>query len=217
MMNGRDVLVVATEFEDRTPTSEAMAWLADFLARHGGSAPAATVKTAGKAAGHGDKTLKTARRHLGVTSTTSGFPRRSQWKLPPGLTLGQSGQSSDSEDANFDASSAHGFTVGAHGLAFALMAGDEVDAITAAVISDAGHTPEGAPQALRLAAAGCAEAAVLRSACFACLKALGGPLLTVDAKPSRAFEACGKSRSTGRSGTCGCSGCSACRRRSTSR
>ncbi|MBA2639915.1 MAG: AAA family ATPase [Nocardioidaceae bacterium] len=68
---------------DRTATAEAGDWLSDYLASRGGEASSADAKKEGAAAGHSQDCLKRAKRRLGITDRSEGFPRRTLWKLPP--------------------------------------------------------------------------------------------------------------------------------------
>lgn len=68
---------------DRTATSEAADWLADYLSSEGGTLESSVVKTAGKRAGHSPDALKRARKKLQIVSDSRGFPRKTYWILPP--------------------------------------------------------------------------------------------------------------------------------------
>lgn len=78
----RDAVADTTQDGDRSATSEATDWLADYLAGAGGSADSAEVKKAGGKAGHSTDSLKRARLRLGCPSLSVGFPRRTVWTLP---------------------------------------------------------------------------------------------------------------------------------------
>ena len=67
---------------DRTATSEAADWLRDYLTDQDTGCESATVKSAGKKAGHSVDALKRARKRLRVRCESSGFPRRTYWQLP---------------------------------------------------------------------------------------------------------------------------------------
>ena len=67
---------------DRSATSEAADWLHDYLTSEGGRADSAAIKREGAKAGHSKDALRRAKQGIGVTSTTTGFPRRAFWSLP---------------------------------------------------------------------------------------------------------------------------------------
>lgn len=77
-----DVMARAAEPGDKTATTEAADWLADYLEAEGGRAESAEIKREGAKAGHSIDSLKRARRRLGLTSESSGFPRRTYWATP---------------------------------------------------------------------------------------------------------------------------------------
>src|SRR5262249_16788372 len=64
---------------DRTATGEALDWLKDYLSANDGQADSAAIKRDGSKAGHSISSLQRARQRLRLTTTTSGFPRRSFW------------------------------------------------------------------------------------------------------------------------------------------
>jgi hypothetical protein len=68
--------------DDRTATTEAADWLVDHLASQGGADDSANVKKEGLKADHSISTLRRARRLIGATFESSGYPRRTQWVLP---------------------------------------------------------------------------------------------------------------------------------------
>lgn len=84
--------------ETRSATSEAGDWLLGYLADNGGTAPSADVKADGGRNGHSYDALKRARTRLGITSTSSGFPRKTYWSLPE-TQLEQPSESSHGESA----------------------------------------------------------------------------------------------------------------------
>jgi len=91
----RDALEAAGETSDaRSATSEAADWLTDHLTSEGGSDTSASIKAAGRNAGHSESALKRARQRIKATSTASGFPRQTFWTLPG--TAPQSGHASQS-------------------------------------------------------------------------------------------------------------------------
>jgi hypothetical protein len=67
---------------DKTATSEAADWLADYLAIQGGPADSALIKREGHKAGHSESALKRARLKLQVTAASHGYPRKTFWSLP---------------------------------------------------------------------------------------------------------------------------------------
>lgn len=86
----RDALEASAEaIGDKTATSEAADWLSDFLTDQGGTAESASIKAAGKQAGHSADALKRARRQLRIASDSRGFPRRTYWILPVGAPSGR--------------------------------------------------------------------------------------------------------------------------------
>jgi len=79
-----DVMSRAVESgDDKSATSEAADWLADYLASKGGQVPCADAKRAGRAAGHSEASVKRARIRLDLVVTSVGFPRSTFWELPP--------------------------------------------------------------------------------------------------------------------------------------
>lgn len=75
-------VLCATPAAPDTGRLDAAGWLTDWLADHDGSAPAAEIATAAKAAGIAAATLKRARGKAGVTSERRGFGQGSVWTLP---------------------------------------------------------------------------------------------------------------------------------------
>jgi hypothetical protein len=79
----RDALETIAEPMDRTATTEAAGWLADWLATQPErTAESSTVKHAARAAGHTERTLKRAKDSAGVIIVSRGYPRRTFWTLP---------------------------------------------------------------------------------------------------------------------------------------
>ncbi len=70
--------------DDKSAASEAGDWLTDHLTILGGTDDSASIKRAGQKAGHSPDALKRARRKLGATLTSEGFPRRTFWTLGTG-------------------------------------------------------------------------------------------------------------------------------------
>lgn len=78
----REAIDVATASSgERTATAEAAAWLTDYLTSQGGTAESATIKTAGRHAGHTVTALHKARVTLHLRTDDIGFPRRTFWTL----------------------------------------------------------------------------------------------------------------------------------------
>lgn len=75
---------------DRTATSDAAAWLEDFMESVGGVTESKTVKEAAKQAGHSSGALARARSKLHIAFEYHGFPRRSYWRSPLGSRPGES-------------------------------------------------------------------------------------------------------------------------------
>lgn len=81
----RELLRSGAEGADlRTATGEAADWLHDYLTIAGGMSASAKVKEEGRHAGHSGDALKRARAKLGVLSESSGYPRKTYWRLPVG-------------------------------------------------------------------------------------------------------------------------------------
>ena len=72
-----DLLEMASEDGDRTERDEAGEWLLDYLA--GGPKPAVEVFREARKAGHADKTLKRAKKAVGVKSLKSAFGMGNAW------------------------------------------------------------------------------------------------------------------------------------------
>ena len=82
----REVLLQATSesADAKTATTEAMAWLADYLSLHQ-VASSQQIKADAKVDGHGPDALKRARQRIGAGAISHGFPRRTYWSAT-GLT-----------------------------------------------------------------------------------------------------------------------------------
>lgn len=79
----RQALELAGEGADsRSATSEAAGWLEDHLTSQGGTDESASIKDAGRKAGHSKDALLRALKRLKGTTESSGFPRRTYWTLP---------------------------------------------------------------------------------------------------------------------------------------
>jgi hypothetical protein len=86
----RDLLESAGEgAESRSATSEAADWLRDYLLSVGGTSESAKVKEEGRRAGHSADALKRARTRVKVSAESSGFPRRTYWRLTVGAVSGE--------------------------------------------------------------------------------------------------------------------------------
>jgi hypothetical protein len=68
--------------EQRSAAADAQHWLEDYLTLKGGICESAKVKKAAVAAGHTDRSLRTARSRLKIEVSESGFPRHTWWSLP---------------------------------------------------------------------------------------------------------------------------------------
>lgn len=78
----KDALAATSESDgDKSATSEASDWLHDYLTSQDGTADSGVIKREGAKAGHSKDTLQRARQRLGITSVTSGFPRRAFWSI----------------------------------------------------------------------------------------------------------------------------------------
>ena len=73
---------------DKSATSEAGDWLADYLDMTGG-APSSDVKRDGAEAGHSLDALKRARQRIGAVVKSEGFPRSTHWYPPVGAQSAQ--------------------------------------------------------------------------------------------------------------------------------
>jgi hypothetical protein len=74
------------EFETRTATGEAVAWLKDYLKDKGGHAPSAEVTREAGAAGIGLPALRRAQRKAGVIpQRTATIPSTTEWVLPSAM------------------------------------------------------------------------------------------------------------------------------------
>lgn len=80
----KEAMVSAAEMAgDKSATTEAAEWLADYLHSQDGSADSATIKREGGKAGHNVDALKRARRKLQIAAVNQGFPRKTFWTLTP--------------------------------------------------------------------------------------------------------------------------------------
>jgi len=97
------------------------------------------------------------------------------------------GETERDERGRFRSGNKAAIVVGEHSQAF--WAGVEARRreIEDALIADAGHARDDAPQALRLVVAGIAEAALLKTSAFERIVASGGPL-TSDGRARRAYQ-----------------------------
>jgi AAA domain-containing protein len=70
------------ETEDSGATAEAVQWLRDYLITERGSKESATIKSAGRSAGHSESALQRARAKLRIITESRGMPRKTWWFLP---------------------------------------------------------------------------------------------------------------------------------------
>lgn len=75
---------------NRTATSEASAWLEDYMESVGGVVESKVVKAAAREAGHSTATLDRARVKLRIAFESHGYPRRSYWRSPVVSPSGES-------------------------------------------------------------------------------------------------------------------------------
>jgi len=81
----REVLEsVGATAEARSATGEAAGWLEGHLTNQGGTDESASVKEAGRKAGHSRDALYRALKGLKGTTESRGFPRHTYWSLPGG-------------------------------------------------------------------------------------------------------------------------------------
>ncbi len=125
----RDVLEASGESADaRSATSEAAGWLEDHLTSKGGTDDSASIKEAGRRAGHSKDALIRALNRLKGTSEARGFPRRTYWSLPG--TQPQSSQPSGRSPGE-SATTATTATTGDNGRS--VVAVNAVDAVVASL------------------------------------------------------------------------------------
>lgn len=77
-----DAMRQTADGDDRTAIGEAAAWLEDYLADNGGTAPSSDCKRAGAKEGHSESAIKRAHKRLRLVTESRGFPRKSFWSLP---------------------------------------------------------------------------------------------------------------------------------------
>ena len=75
---------VGATAEARSATGEATGWLEGHLTNQGGTDESASVKEAGRKAGHSRDSLQRALKRLKGTTESRGFPRHTYWSLPGG-------------------------------------------------------------------------------------------------------------------------------------
>jgi hypothetical protein len=72
--------------EQRSAASDAQHWLEDYLTMNGGVAESAKIsakiKKAAHAAGHTERSIRTARTRLKVEISEHAYPRQTWWSLP---------------------------------------------------------------------------------------------------------------------------------------
>ncbi|MGH3921392.1 MAG: hypothetical protein ACRDTT_00680, partial [Pseudonocardiaceae bacterium] len=85
---GESERTVADILSDSTPQGEsrsdrdaAAGWLTDYLTQRGGEAPWTEIRKAAHSEAIADRTLQRACSRAGVTSTRTGFPSRTVWRL----------------------------------------------------------------------------------------------------------------------------------------
>jgi hypothetical protein len=74
--------------EQRTALDEAAAWLNEYMILHGPKVFSGDAKSAGRAAGHSQRTVERAPRKLGLDIVKEGFPARVYWVRSPGPSNG---------------------------------------------------------------------------------------------------------------------------------
>jgi hypothetical protein len=78
----KEAIAAATENAgDKSATTEAADWLADYLTSQGSTADSAGIKAAGAAAGHTRISLQRARVRLHLDTDSRGFPRKTYWSI----------------------------------------------------------------------------------------------------------------------------------------
>ncbi|HEX6758785.1 MAG TPA: AAA family ATPase [Propionibacteriaceae bacterium] len=68
--------------DQKSAATEAEHWLEDYLRMKGGIDLSAKIKKAAYAAGHTERSLRTARKRLNIGITEADFPRQTWWSLP---------------------------------------------------------------------------------------------------------------------------------------
>lgn len=68
--------------EQKSAATDAQHWLEDFLTLKGGICESAKIKQTAQAAGHTERSLRTARTRLKVEISEHGYPRQTWWSLP---------------------------------------------------------------------------------------------------------------------------------------
>jgi hypothetical protein len=68
--------------EQKSAATDAQHWLEDYLTMMGGVAESAKIKMAAHAAGHTERSIRTARSRLKIEISESGYPRHTWWSLP---------------------------------------------------------------------------------------------------------------------------------------
>jgi AAA domain len=68
--------------DQKSAATEAEHWLEDYLTMKGGIDLSAKIKKAAYAAGHTERSLRTARKRLNIGITEADFPRQTWWSLP---------------------------------------------------------------------------------------------------------------------------------------
>jgi hypothetical protein len=84
-----DVMRTAADSpEDRSAVGEAAEWLIDYVSLNGGTVASTDAKREGAKAGHSQDSLKRARRKLGLTIRSEGYPRVTYWEKPVAKAVG---------------------------------------------------------------------------------------------------------------------------------
>jgi hypothetical protein len=68
--------------EQKSAATDAQHWLEDYLTMKGGVLESAKIKKAASAAGHTERSIRTARTRLNVKISEHGYPRQTWWSLP---------------------------------------------------------------------------------------------------------------------------------------
>jgi hypothetical protein len=84
-VDARDLLAGDPDDDDRGERTAAEHWLQDYLTANGPT-PSKAVKNDAAKEKISERTLKRAKKSLGIIDESSGFPRTSTWRLPSGAT-----------------------------------------------------------------------------------------------------------------------------------
>jgi DNA-binding transcriptional regulator PaaX len=72
----------AESAEQKSAATDAQHWLEDYLTRKGGVAESGEIKRAANAAGHTERSIRTARTRLKVEISKHGYQGQTWWRLP---------------------------------------------------------------------------------------------------------------------------------------